>query len=460
MTISIRNLTTLTPSEQLPLLYWQSATYDVYTGHGWSTSVTQSSFYEANQPIQANHATGFALVEQDVFPVKNLGGSIYAAGEPVNLNIPSEAAWRSQGDLFGLRAMGSTDYQVFSLIPVADVAALRSASQDYPDWVRQNFLALPKGIPARVKALAIQLTDSQPTVFDRALAMENYLRTYPYSLDVPIPPKQQDLVDYFLFNLKKGYCDYYATAMVVLAREAGIPARLATGYANGTYNLNSKRYIVTEADAHSWVEVYFPSIGWVPFEPTAASPRLEGPGQLLPAEIPGSNPTHSVNNSQPANILFSGWQPLFGLIILAVIIGMILVISRKIYSHQLSEATAAALIYARLKHYGGHLSVAADLGATPYEFSASLEMNIRSLLASRKWISHAGYLERGIEKLVEGINLASYSPASSKDVHLLRQWNKLRWQLSAVWLLKTWNGIISYLKIKGKPTGTPSKGQV
>jgi transglutaminase-like putative cysteine protease len=119
------------------------------------------------------------------------------------------------------------------------------------------------------------LTSAEPTPYDRARAIEQYLRTFPYSLDVPHPPPDQDLVDYFLNDLRKGYCDYYASAMVVLARAAGIPARLAIGYANGTYDLNSRRFLVTEADAHSWVEVFFPNIGWVAFEPTAGRPALE-----------------------------------------------------------------------------------------------------------------------------------------------------------------------------------------
>ena len=119
------------------------------------------------------------------------------------------------------------------------------------------------------------MTGSEPTPYDRVRSIERYLRTFPYTLDVPHPPASRDLVDYFLFDLKEGYCDYYASAMVVLARAAGIPARLAIGYASGDYNEKSRRFMVTGADAHSWVEVDFPNTGWVPFEPTASRPLLE-----------------------------------------------------------------------------------------------------------------------------------------------------------------------------------------
>ena len=124
------------------------------------------------------------------------------------------------------------------------MSALRQSGENYPDWVSQRFLALPAEVPDRVKALAIRLTASGITPYDRAVAIEEYLRTYPIYLDVPYPPPQRDVTDYFLFDLKKGYCDYFATAMVVLARGAGIPARLAIGYATGTYILNSKRFSV------------------------------------------------------------------------------------------------------------------------------------------------------------------------------------------------------------------------
>jgi transglutaminase-like putative cysteine protease len=81
-----------------------------------------------------------------------------------------------------------------------------------------------------VLALARDLTATEPTPFDRARAIEAYLRTYPYTLDLPSPKLDRDVVDYFLFDLRQGYCDYYATSMVVLARAAGLPARLAVGY--------------------------------------------------------------------------------------------------------------------------------------------------------------------------------------------------------------------------------------
>ncbi len=107
--------------------------------------------------------------------------------------------------------------------------------------------------------------------YDAAEAIQNYLRTHlSYREDISAPPPNADAVDYFLFESRAGYCDYFASAMVVLLRTQGIPARLVRGYASGRYNAQSKTYIVTADLAHSWVEVYFPGYGWQRFEPTAA----------------------------------------------------------------------------------------------------------------------------------------------------------------------------------------------
>ena len=165
-------------------------------------------------------------------------------------------------------------YKAESLVLNVSAQDLRKSPSVYPAWVRNQFLALPDSVPERVLALARDLTASEPTAYDRALAIQNYLREYPYTLDISAPPAGRDVTDYFLFDLKQGYCDYYATSMVVLARAAGLPARLVAGYANGSYNVERAQYVVTENYAHSWVEIYFANIGWVEFEPTSSQPVI------------------------------------------------------------------------------------------------------------------------------------------------------------------------------------------
>lgn len=137
------------------------------------------------------------------------------------------------------------------------------------DSINKRYTQLPFLITERVKNLAKDLTKDCNNNYDKAKAIETYLSsTYTYTLSPGTPPRNQDFVDYFLFEGKKGYCTYYATAMVVLLRCIGIPSRYVEGYVmpptaeNGVYK-------VTNEQAHAWVEVYFEGFGWIPFEPTA-----------------------------------------------------------------------------------------------------------------------------------------------------------------------------------------------
>jgi hypothetical protein len=207
MQVKVANLTALSSDGPLPL-YWRGSTYDEYTGHGWRTSNTTRMDYAADQPLQVDQIPHHVLVQLDVSPVENLGGTAYLAGEPVTLDRPSRADWRYPDDLFQVSVGSQSSYQAFTQLPSVDEQILRLAGTDYPDWVRQRYLSLPEEVPERVRALAASLTDSQPTPYDKAWAIETYLRQFPYTLDVSAPPPQRDLVDYFLFDLKKGYCDY------------------------------------------------------------------------------------------------------------------------------------------------------------------------------------------------------------------------------------------------------------
>jgi hypothetical protein len=134
-----------------------------------------------------------------------------------------------------------------------------------------------------VRDLSNTLARSRRTNYDKAVAVEQFLRRYPYTLDVKPAPPDRDAVEYFLFDLKQGYCDYFASAMVVLLRAQGIPARLATGYVAGKFDNNSHKFVVTEEEAHSWPEVYFPNYGWMAFEPSGYRPPIVRPEESTAA---------------------------------------------------------------------------------------------------------------------------------------------------------------------------------
>jgi transglutaminase-like putative cysteine protease len=433
MTVKVDNLAELTTGNQPLPLYWRGFTYDVYSGHGWSSSETKDYLISANSSLQANHSAEHLAIMEEFFPIEPLGGTVYAAGDPLRVNYDSEAAWRSPGDLFGIQANIESAYEVVSLIPVADDTTLRQSGEIYPDWIRQRFLSLPAEVPDRVKALAIRLTAPDMTPFDRAVAIEDYLRTYPYSLNVPQPPPQLDVADYFLFELKKGYCDYFATAMVVLARSAGIPARLAIGYATGAYNLNSKRFSVTEADAHSWAELYFPGIGWVPFEATPSRPELDR-NQLLPVETPtpgGSLPGRSIGPMP--KVKFSWFLVPALLISLVSLLGIVWFSLPVVRLVLLPEPVLVAEIYKQIKQIAVRLGTPIESGYTPYEFLDAFSAVINSLTDQGISVSKLTRLVVDIDKIVTAIVQNSYQASDYSGRRIIEEWSNLRWRL---WLVR------------------------
>ena len=441
MTIKVADLAAISQAGQPLPLYWRGFTYDVYTGQGWSSSETVSSATAANAPIQKDHASGHLLIREDLSPVENLGGTLFAAGEPVKLNIPSEIAWRGTGDLFGMQSNIASAYEVRSLIPVEEKQVLQQAGETYPDWVIQRFLSLPAELPQRVKSLALQITASTITPYDRAVAIENYLRNYPYTLNVPLPPLQRDVTDYFLFDLKKGYCDYFATAMVVLARAAGVPARLAIGYAPGTYNLNSKRFIVTEADAHSWAELYFPGIGWVPFEATPSRPVLDR-NQSIPIEttLPPDFPSQTVGPTRNNQIPWSRLP--FALLALLSLLGIGLIFLDGYRMSRLSRSQLALNIYKRLNAHALRLNVHTEPGYTPSEFSTAFQSRINEIKILGVWTFINTDLPGNIQEILNEIIFSSYQASPSSEINLIAEWQKLRWQLWLIWVrsLIGWRG--------------------
>lgn len=136
--------------------------------------------------------------------------------------------------------------------------------------VYSRYLQLPEQLPERVKKLARDITAGKTTDYDRVKAIEEYLSAgFPYTLTPKATPKNRDFVDYFLFDLKEGYCSYYATAMTIMTRSLGIPARYVEGYILPPKASSGSTYEVTNEQAHAWVEVYFEGFGWIPFESTS-----------------------------------------------------------------------------------------------------------------------------------------------------------------------------------------------
>lgn len=169
-----------------------------------------------------------------------------------------------------LSSPGRTDtalrYEVRSeaLKPTAD--QLRAASTDAPRFVRSLYLQLPDKLDPRIAELAREITEDRESDYDKVRAIERHLLRYTYSTEGG-HDRANPLSD-FLFNKKSGHCEYFSTAMVILARTLGIPARPANGFYGGAYNSFGEYYAVRQADAHSWVEIWFDGFGWMTFDPT------------------------------------------------------------------------------------------------------------------------------------------------------------------------------------------------
>jgi transglutaminase-like putative cysteine protease len=447
-----------------PRFYWRSLTYDIYTGQGWITGKTTTERYVAQTVLDAgSNPTRHLLIQQVTYQEEPgpQGFLLYFSGSLVSVDKEYKVDWRrppqlgnlsnppgnrstvENSDLFG-GVLQARTYQAATLVPTASIEQLRSAGQDYPKWIQQRYLALPANTPSRVLALARDLTATQPTPYDRAKAIESYLRSFPYTLDLPSPPADQDVVDYFLFTLKRGYCDYYASAMVVLARAAGLPARLVVGYASGKVDASHARYVISEADAHSWPEIFFPRYGWIEFEPTAGQPALLRPDQAQPTEIsgpiPGSQTFNGPGRSQASGIWsLQNWMA--GILILiaclfAVSGGWLLAEEWRL--SRLPSSAALSAVYRQLLRFGRRLAVPVYLGETPHEFALSLADRI--LLLSRR-----GRLRRSISpaaqevgQLTDLYTKAIYSPVplgKNEQNHAIKIWVRLRRRLWLAQLL-------------------------
>ncbi|UKS26530.1 transglutaminase-like domain-containing protein [Paenibacillus sp. HWE-109] len=289
--------TTVFTAKTSELTYWRGESKNVYDGKGWTqTSVTP-------EPLRSNEAAGTnRVITQEVLwsdksPSKQLflGGKLQGIdmlltekGKPLSPDFLLVSA--ASGKISLPEIMDSLSYYKVTVQPVqVDPILLSTDTTSYPAGLASEYLQLPASLPRTVRSLAEQVTASSPTPFAKAVAIEQYLsHTYPYSLGKSThPSRNEDFVSHFLFVDQTGYCDHFSTSMVVMLRSVGVSARWVKGFAPGTLLKGSedeqlKEVAVGNQDAHSWVEVYFPSAGWVPFEPT---PGFSGMSSDNPQEI-------------------------------------------------------------------------------------------------------------------------------------------------------------------------------
>jgi transglutaminase-like putative cysteine protease len=287
--------------------YWEARTYDTYEGNQWvSTVLSKRSINgnstDLNQPgIDARPEITFTFFPHD--PISNL----FTVPEFLRVSIPSIAYLKTNPD-------GTVDYNtlmsqnfvhpgnqydISAAVDAETISQLQQAGVDYPQWVTDQYLQLPKEITPRTGDLARNIAGDLADPYDIASAVTEWLRNnIEYNQSIDVPPSDQERIDWFLFDYKKGFCNYYASAEVILLRSLGIPARMAVGFAQGEREIppnqlvppeagpvnpslgqiiETSTYIVRQKDAHAWPEVFFPKIGWIIFEPTVSQPPLYRP---------------------------------------------------------------------------------------------------------------------------------------------------------------------------------------
>ncbi len=446
--------------------YWRAYSYDWYTGSGWQSSPTVEIAYQPGQEISGVYTDAVEVITQEIRLGNPVRGTLFSAGPPLTVDHEALVSWRTLAesgnnevgqnagleDLFAV-TLDTIIYQVRSLVPTATDEQLRDSRGDYPDWVLSRYLELPETVPQRVLDMAEEITANQPTRYDQAKALESFLRSYPYTLDLPAPPADRDVADYFLFDLQAGYCDYYATAMVVLARAAGMPARVVVGYVGGQYDPENDYYLVSEADAHTWVEVYFSGYGWIPFEPTAARGLIDEKELTLPLPPELVN-LPQVVESEPQGA-FPWWQIGVALI-LAAAVGLGVWSRIDVIRLRRRDATSLVLIiYQRLYRYGRWMGLGHRKTDTLYEFSDRL------IKTFQEFANKPGGSQRLREGISEISRLTEYAVQANFSRQPLDQqlsesifqlWISLRSKLRSLVWRAFWRSLAERLFLNDKQT--------
>ncbi len=438
------------------LLYWRGQTYDRYTGRGWENDPPATVDREAGQSWadELPPSQGRRPLVISVEPVNASRQVVYATGEPLSIDRPYVAQLRGPGDLLALTSRTALDgYTALSHAPEQNVTTLRAAGTVYPSDVISRYLQLPPDLDPRLAETARAWTAGAVTPYDKAAAIERELRKIPYSLDVPTPPANRELVSWFLYDLQRGYCDYYASAMVVLARLSGIPARLAIGYGTGDLDRTTKAYVVTEAQAHSWPELYFPGVGWTPFEPTgympeparraSAEPDLPPPGyergpEDLAQGLAEIQASAAVNTAiEQGKATRQGFLAAGLALALAWAAWLRWAATRPV-PHEAGEPVEA---YERLVTWGSRLGRRPEAGDTPREYAGELSAAAEAVAGGAGWrkaqASAAAATVRGeAARLTEDVERALFAPRAVQPSPPGR-WAKLWAALRELWLAKT-----------------------
>ncbi|ERG89693.1 MAG: transglutaminase-like enzyme, putative cysteine protease, partial [halophilic archaeon J07HX5] len=275
--------------------YWRTGAYGSYTGTGWERQGATSPY---DGPLSTPGVEGQRL-EYEV-TLERAATSLPTAWQPETVMTDGLQVTDQRAITTETPALAGTSYTGVSVLPPPDPAVLRAADDSYPTEIEERYTALPAATPDRVSARTTAITADAKTAYDTAALVEQWLRTQKeYSLQAD--RRSETIADTFIFEMEAGYCEYFATAMTTMLRTQGVPARYVVGYTSGDLT-GDNEYAVRGQNAHAWVEVYFPDIGWVQFDPTPPSDRREAAEANVDGEQPEDGPTPGQTNATDRDI--------------------------------------------------------------------------------------------------------------------------------------------------------------
>lgn len=256
-------------------LKWRGLSFDYFDGRSWRNEdtdthaiPTQGLYYKLEDSAQ-----GRDWLNQTFFVEALSTNVIFAASRTLAVSVDAGRLRRdSAGNLFSdAHVLRKLRYTAIS-DPIRPDSSHMSDLLPIPQEILSRYLQVPPEDP-RILDLAKRITQKAGDRFSKALALERYLRShYKYSLILRGVPNNRDPVAMFLFDVRSGHCEYFASSMAVMLRQIGIPSRLVNGFRTGEYNNIGGNWTVRQHHAHSWVEAYFPPYGWIEFDPTPTDP--------------------------------------------------------------------------------------------------------------------------------------------------------------------------------------------
>ncbi|NLL71162.1 MAG: transglutaminase domain-containing protein [Epulopiscium sp.] len=393
-------------------LYLRSGSKDIYTGQGWKMDENRKKEEENIEQWLFDGAIipeleSYFEMDEMAITLKNISTSyLFVPLGTTELTLPSEYEYQvSHKDTLEVSPLAKEgfSYKLKAYTP-------KHKEEFFKDHLRQasvssppspQWLQLPSTLPQRVKDLAFSITEGLEHPYDQVKALEQYVaRQHTYTLQPAPTPEGQDVVDFFLFESKEGYCTYYASALVVLARSLGIPARYVEGYvlpsSPSWVALGESRYVVRNEQAHAWVEVWFDGLGWVGFEPTTPFETRYNHEEPSPQKEEAEKPESTVVTPSPTPVTTPIQTrqvlPFFGLVLVALCF-FLFFYSWKIRKKRTPANLREAIVeqYVACLFWLEALGYPLQMGETPWEYAQRVapvieEMGIPWLELTQDWM--------------------------------------------------------------------------